>query len=148
MKVIPILSLIIVGFRAMSANSEETVDYNTTWDKEDIDELRELLGGLACYGPEETKEYHTKEKKKVEDKLLAGIDPQEQDSLKDTLVALNLQLGCQPSGVKKPQTCWTYVRTGSCRCRKGPIDKNGSVYSSRWHPGPDEREYLKSVKPR
>ena len=70
------------------------------------------------------------------------------------LTTMYSELGMDPCGAKKPQTCWKYVNRGNClhfagsfmtKTTSHPPSKDvGIVSGGFWHPGASERSYLKN----
>lgn len=61
----------------------------------------------------------------------------------DKLKKIYNELGLDNKGMKKPKTCWKFVKNGSCSHYK-KVNKEGVICKNLWHPGIDERLYLKS----
>jgi hypothetical protein len=52
------------------------------------------------------------------------------------------ELGKDSNGNKKPKVCWTFVKEGTC-IHTFKDSKIGRTISHLWHPGIEEKEYLK-----
>lgn len=63
---------------------------------------------------------------------------------KDKIAECYSELGKTPNGKKKPMVCWRFVKNGCCNHLSTNNNNIGKIYSNLWHPGIDEREYLKS----
>lgn len=61
------------------------------------------------------------------------------------LVNVNLQMGCTATGQAKGKTCWSYVYNGRCEHANNTdaVKTNGMNVAGRWHPGEEERVYLR-----
>ena len=60
------------------------------------------------------------------------------------LEAKRVEIGLTRSGDKKPGVCWDYVSFQKCKHTSHQTE--GEIMGGRWHPGPQEREYLQNVK--
>lgn len=60
------------------------------------------------------------------------------------LVKYRLELGLTPEGSRKPKVCWQYVHQTRCEHAGDNESASNRVIASKWHPGEEERIYLKN----
>lgn len=56
------------------------------------------------------------------------------------------ELGRTSNGSKKPKTCWSFVDHGGCSHSKVCENDVGFIARNLWHPGNEERIYLKKKR--
>ena len=63
---------------------------------------------------------------------------------RNQLISYYNELGLDNYGRKKPKVCWNFVRNGTCSHSSIEEYNKGQVISNFWHPGIEEKKYLKN----
>ena len=58
-------------------------------------------------------------------------------------IVLSIIGGYDRNGNKKPKTCWDFVHNNKCK-HTNKYNKLGKSISNFWHPGLEEKKYLKN----
>jgi len=64
---------------------------------------------------------------------------------RNQLISYYNELGLDNKGQKKPKVCWNFVRNGTCSHSSIEEYDKGQVISNLWHPGIEEKQYLKKI---